>query len=226
MGARPFSRERDHQPHWREVIGVVQDLRPRLDTPPFPEVFFPYHTWPWQRCFLVVRSVANASGVDKIIREEVSALNPQQPLTSLRTFDEIIGQSTAQLRFRTLLLTAFSFAALFLAAIGLYGVMSYIVTQRTHEFGIRSALGARQGDIVLLVLRRGMLLVVVGGVIGLIAALNVSTLIQKLLFQVQALDATVYSIAALTLLLVSLVGCYLPARRASRSDPMNALRCL
>ncbi|HEY6229515.1 MAG TPA: FtsX-like permease family protein, partial [Verrucomicrobiae bacterium] len=226
MGARPFSRERDHQPHWREVIGVVHNVRPRLDTAPFPEVFFPYHTWPWQRNFLVVRSAANPSRVDKIIRDEVAALNPQQPITSLRTFDQIIGQSTAQLRFRTLLLSAFSFAALFLAAIGLYGVMSYIVTQRTHEFGIRSALGARQTDIVALVLRRGMLLVAVGGAIGLVAALNLSTVIQKLLFEVRALDAGVFAIAALVLLVVSVVGCYLPARRASRADPMHALRCL
>jgi putative ABC transport system permease protein len=226
MGARPFSRERDRQPHWREVIGVAQDLRPRLDIAPFPEVFFPYQTWPWQRCFLVVRSAANPGRVNKIIRDEVAALNPQQPLTSLRTFDQIIGQSTAQLRFRTLLLSAFSFAALFLAAIGLYGVMSYIVTQRTHEFGIRSALGARQADIVALVLRRGMMLVLVGGAIGLAGAVNISTLVQKLLFEVRALDASVFAIAAFVLLFVSIIGCYLPARRASNADPMNALRCL
>jgi putative ABC transport system permease protein len=225
MGARPFSRERDHQPHWRQVIGVVQNLRPRLDTEPFPEVFFPYHTWPWQRSFLVVRSQANPSRIDKIVREEVAALNPQQPLTSLRTFDQIIGQSTAQLRFRTLLLSAFSFAALFLAAIGLYGVMSYIVAQRTHEFGIRSALGARQADIVILVLRRGLLLVLAGGIIGLVAAFNLSALIQKLLFQVQPLDAGVFSMAALVLSLVTVIGCYFPARQASRADPMHALRC-
>jgi len=174
----------------------------------------------------VVRSSSAPAHVAKIIRDEVADLNPHQPITSVRTFDQIVGQSTAQLRFRTLLLSAFSFAALFLAAIGLYGVMSYIVTQRTHEFGIRSALGARQVDIVSLVLRRGMALVVLGGVIALVAALNLSTLIQKLLFEVRALDAGVFAIAALVLLLVSIIGCYLPARRASRADPMQALRCL
>jgi predicted permease len=226
MGARPFSRERDRQPHWREIIGVVQDLRPRLDTAPFPEVFYPYHAWPWHRSFMVVRSSAPQAQVARILRNEIAALNPQQPISSIRTFDQIIGQSTAQLRFRTLLLSAFSFAALFLAAIGLYGVMSYIVTQRTHEFGIRSALGARQADIVLLVLRRGLQLVVIGGAIGLFAAFNLSTLIQKLLFDVRALDVSVFAIAACVLLFVSIVGCYLPARRASRTDPMNALRCL
>jgi putative ABC transport system permease protein len=226
MGARPFPRERDHQPHWREIIGVVDNLRPRLDTAPFPELFYPYHTWPWHSCFLVVRSSSAPAYVAKIIRDEVADLNPHQPISSVRTFDQIVGQSTAQLRFRTLLLSAFSFAALFLAAIGLYGVMSYIVARRTHEFGIRSALGARQVDIVSLVLRRGMALVVVGGMIGLVAALNLSTLIQKLLFEVRALDAGVFAIAALVLLLVSIIGCYLPARRASRADPMQALRCL
>jgi putative ABC transport system permease protein len=226
MGARPFPRERDRQPHWREIIGVAQDLRPRLDTEPFPEVFYPYQTWPWHRSFLVVRSSAPQAQVARIIRNEIATLNPQQPISNIRTFDQIIGQSTAQLRFRTLLLSAFSFAALFLAAIGLYGVMSYIVAQRTHEFGIRSALGARQTDILALVLRRGMVLVLAGGAIGLVAALNLSTLIQKLLFEVRALDTSVFVLAAFTLLFVSIIGCYLPARRASKADPMNALRSL
>jgi ABC-type antimicrobial peptide transport system permease subunit len=103
--------------------------------------------------------------------------------------------------------------------------MSYIVAQRTHEFGIRSALGARQADIVILVLRRGLLLVLAGGIIGLVAAFNLSALIQKLLFQVQPFDAGVFSMAALVLSLVTVIGCYFPARQASRADPMHALRC-
>jgi putative ABC transport system permease protein len=154
----------------------------------------------------------------------VQSVDKDQPLYDVKTLDERIGMSVGQERFNALLLTAFSAAALLLAAIGLYGVLSYTVAQRTHEMGVRLALGAEAGDVVRLVIRHGMRLLTAGLAIGLAGAVALTGVIEGLLFGVSPTDPRAHLIVVAVLALVGFAACWIPARRAARVDPIIALR--
>jgi putative ABC transport system permease protein len=172
-----------------------------------------------------LRTRGDATGVSAAVRNVIQKLDPQQPVGEVRTLDSLVGNSIARHRFNTLLLAVFAVVALLLSAIGIYGVMTYSVTQRTHELGVRVALGANTRDVLKLVLGQGMKLALAGVGIGLLGALALTRLLKTLLFGVSATDPLTFGVIALSLALVALLACYLPARRATKVDPMVALRC-
>jgi putative ABC transport system permease protein len=154
----------------------------------------------------------------------VQTINPSVPIDEIATLDDRLAQHIAPRRFITVLLGVFAGVALVLAAIGIYGVMSYSVTERTHEIGVRRALGARDRDVLTVVLKRGLMLTLIGTVVGLGASLALSRVLTNLLFGVSSLDPLTFAGVALILAIVSLLACYFPARRATKVDPMVALR--
>jgi len=154
----------------------------------------------------------------------IHTIDPQQPIGEITTMRRLLAKSIARSRFNTVLLTFFAFVALALAAVGTYGVMSYAVTQRTHEFGVRMALGARALDVLKLVLRRGMALTIAGVVIGLAAAFALTRLLASLLFEVKPTDAFTFAAVSLTLIAIALLASFIPAMRATKVDPLVALR--
>ena len=173
---------------------------------------------------LVVRSAGDPTNLSAAIRSEVLKLDKEQPTTYIKTLNEYFAISVAQQRFSVVLLGIFAAVALVLAAVGIYGVLSYAVTQRTHEIGIRMALGAGQRDVFRLVVGRGMLLSVIGVASGLVAAFALTRLMASLLFGVTATDAVTFASVAGVLLAVALLACYIPARRATKVDPLVSLR--
>lgn len=210
-----------------EIIGIAGDIRHRgLDMTPFPAVYFPSY----ERSFvnLTLRTKTDPLSLAAAVRKEVQALDPDQPIANLKTMAQWQRESVAEPRYRTILLGLFAAVALLLAASGLYGVMSYSVTQRTHEIGIRMALGAAPRDVLKLVLRQGLALAVFGTGLGLAGALALAKWIGSLtemLYGVSAADPLTFGTIPLLLWLVALLACYLPARRATKVDPMIALRC-
>jgi putative ABC transport system permease protein len=172
----------------------------------------------------VIRTTNDPLSLAAALRREVAAIDPNQPVANIRTMESWVSESVAQPRFRTLLLGMFSAAALLLVMVGIYGVMSYAVSQRTHELGVRMALGASAGDVIKLVVREGMRLAGAGLVIGLAASLTLTGLIKDLLFGVRATDPVTFAAIALFLTVGALLACYLPARRAAKVDPLTALR--
>jgi putative ABC transport system permease protein len=173
---------------------------------------------------LIVRSGADPSSLTGAIRSEALALDKEQPLNSVRVLSDVISASIAQQRFSMLLLCVFATVALVLAAVGLYGVMSYSVTQRTHEIGIRMALGASKGDVLKLVVGQGAALATAGVATGLAGAWLLTRLMTSLLFGVSATDALTFSLVPVLLAGVALAASFIPARRAAKVDPMIALR--
>jgi putative ABC transport system permease protein len=178
-----------------------------------------------RRMTLTVRTSVEPMNLAAAIRQEVTALDRNVPITEVRTMEQILARVTAQPRFNTILLGIFAAVALALASVGIYGVLSYSVTQRTREIGIRIALGARRGDVVRLVVGQGMLLTLLGLAIGLAASFALTRLMEGLLYEVSATDPSTFAFIALLLTGVALVACYIPARRAAKVDPMVALRC-
>jgi putative ABC transport system permease protein len=209
----------------REIIGVVGDVKHAgLAKDQRVETYAPCDQTPLPFVTLVVRSTSDTAGLLTAIRREVQAVDKDQAFVNVRTMRERISNSIAQPRFYTLLLSVFAVVALMLAAVGIYGVMSYSVTQRTREIGIRMALGADRRDIVKMVIRQGMTPAVIGVAIGLAAALALTRLMASLLFAVSATDPVTFGAISLLLATVALVACYIPARRATKVDPMVALR--
>jgi putative ABC transport system permease protein len=172
---------------------------------------------------LVVRTASDPAAFAATLRREVQALDKDQPIYNVRTMDDVVANSLGTRRVSMQLFAVFAGAALLLAAIGIYGVMAYSVTQRTHEIGIRMALGAQKSDVLGLVIQQGMTLTVIGVVVGLVGAFSLTRLIASLLFGVAATDPLTFVAIPLLLLFVALVACYLPARRAARLDPIEAL---
>jgi putative ABC transport system permease protein len=158
------------------------------------------------------------------VRNQIAALDKDQAVFNVRTMDQALSQSVAARRFSMILLAAFALLALILAAVGIYGVISYSVAQRTREVGIRMALGARTIDVLKLVVRDGLKLVLIGVGVGLVGALLLTRLMTTLLFGVTATDAVTYVTVALALVVVALIACCIPARRATKVDPLVALR--
>lgn len=209
------------------VVGVVGNIKHQsLRADPEPELYLPYlQHLGVPHSALVVRTAADPLRLTAALRNRIRNLHSDQPLTDIKTMEQWIADSVSEPRFYTLLLGVFAGLALVLAAAGVYGVMSYSVTQRTHEVGIRMALGARQVDVLKLVVSQGARYVLLGLAIGLAGALAATRLLRNLLFAVSTTDtATTYVTVSLLLLAVALLATYLPARRASRVDPMVALR--
>jgi putative ABC transport system permease protein len=174
---------------------------------------------------LVARSTSDTAGLANAIRSAVWTVDPNQPVTRVRTMERVLADTMVVQRFTTWLLATFAAIALALAAAGIYGVISYSVSQRTHEIGIRMALGAEQRDVLRLVVGQGMVPALVGLGIGIAGAIGLTRFMSTLLFRVSVTDPMTFSVIGLLLLLVALAACYLPARSAARVDPMLALRC-
>ena len=210
----------------REIVGVVGDVKNvSLSREPRPTFYVPQTQVPFNQMTIVVRTTSDPHSVISAVTKEVGALDKDLPLFSVKTMDEYLAASIAAPRFNTTLLSIFAAVALVLTIVGLYGVMSYSVAQRTNEIGIRMALGAQTGDVLSLVVGQGLKLVLVGLTIGLASAFGLTHLVASLLFGVTAKDPLTFVAVAVLLGLVALLACYLPARRAARVDPMEALRC-
>ena len=212
MGGQPF-----------EIIGVVGDIRHQsLGGQPFAAMYFP--TRDIGRFNLAIRTQGDPLSIVGAVRKEVHALDPDQPIAAVRKMSDWVESSTAGPRYRTTLLGLFAALAMILAATGIYGVMSYSVAQRTHEIGVRMALGARQFDVLKLVVRQGMLLTLVGVILGLLGAFGLTRVMASLLFGVTAKDPFTFAAVAALLIAVAFVACFIPARRATKVDPLVALR--
>ena len=213
------------QPPVTTVVGVIHEIKNYgVDQPVLPEIFVPYAQRPGSGGNLVVRSTADASAITNAMRAAAQSLDPDLPVYDVRTLESFVAENVAPRRLSVLLLSLFAGLALALATVGIYGVMSYSVTQRHREIGIRMALGAQTGDVLTLVVRQGTWLAAAGVGIGLIAALGATRLIARLLFGIQPSDPLTFITVALLLSMVALVASYIPARRAARIDPMVALR--
>jgi putative ABC transport system permease protein len=210
----------------REIVGVVKDLKQREWTAePQPEMYLPHSQAAAPRYLtLVVRPNSSPLNLAAAVEGEVWAIDKNLPVSEVRSMEEVIAASIAQQRFNVLLLGIFASVALILAAVGIYGVMSYSVTQRTQEIGIRIALGAQTSDVLKMVVGQVMKLVAIGIGAGLIGAFLLTRLLSSLLYKVSATDPATFAAIALVLTSVALLACYLPARRATKVDPMVALR--
>jgi putative ABC transport system permease protein len=215
---------------WETIVGVVGNVKyTGLEAEETPTMYVPYTTPGWvswsRSMYLVVRSAGEPFALASALRQQVNALDQDLPVANLKTMEQLLHESVTEPRFRTSLLGLFAAVALLLAGIGIYGVISYAVTERTHEIGIRMALGAQTHDVLRLVVKQGMMPVLAGIAIGLAASLALTRLMKTLLFDVSATDPLTFTMIALLLTLVALLACWIPARRATKVDPMVALRC-
>jgi len=209
---------------WVTVVGIVADIRHRgLETEPKPEYYIPHAQLPYRGMILAVRSPLDTAALVRSIRNEVRAMDAEQPLANISTLEEITKDSIAPRRLSVLLIGVFAGVALVLAAVGIYGVMSFLVVQRTHEIGVRMALGAQRADVFRLVLGRAAKLVVIGTIAGLLLELFSSRTLQAMLYSVGAFDLATFFGVTLALCAISLLASYIPALRATRADPMIAL---
>jgi len=222
----------DGKPDWKEVIGVVGDVHAwRLDQDVQPEFYLPMAqappaSWDWiQRSMdIVVRSTVEPGALTNSIRQAVLKVDATVPGYDIETMDQLIAGSLEQSRFNMFLMSVFAGVALLLAAVGIYGVLSYLVAQRTHEIGIRMALGAQRGDVLRLVIEQGMRLTLLGISLGLAGALSTFRMLTSLLFGIKATDFTTMTAVSCLLIAVAFWASYIPARRAAKLDPMVALR--
>jgi putative ABC transport system permease protein len=211
---------------WHEIVGIVGNVKHRrLDAEPKPELYFPYSQYPGTFMTLVIRTASEPANTIATIRNEVLSLDPEQPIFDVKTMDERLSSSVAVNRFVMLLIGVFAGLATILAAVGIYGLIAYTVSQRTHEIGVRMALGAGAGDVLRLVLMRGLKLVVSGMAIGIAGALALTRVMESLLFEVSSTDPLMFAIISTVLTVVGMMSCFLPAYKAVRIDPMIALRC-
>jgi putative ABC transport system permease protein len=219
----------DSEAPWLTVVGVVSDVRQMgADAPVKPEMYVPYRQASFYRFFtprdLVIRTAVPPSSLVPSVRQAIYEIDPYQPLSDIRTLDEVLGRETAQRRVGMILLSVFAGVALLLSALGIYGVLSYFVVQHTPEIGIRMALGANPIDVLRLVVGKGMRLAFAGVAAGLICAFMLTRLMQSVLYGVSATDPLTFCLIAVLLILVALAACLIPARRAAKLDPMIALR--
>jgi predicted lysophospholipase L1 biosynthesis ABC-type transport system permease subunit len=208
-----------------EVVGVVSDVRYRtIETSASPDVYLPAAQSYNSRMRLFVRSNLDAETLAAAIRREVGTLDPTLPLAEVKTMEERVGDAMWRTRVAAWLFSAFAALALLLTAIGIFGVMSQTVTQRTPEIGVRMALGAQGRDVLQLVLGRAALLAGIGVALGIAFALGLTRVMTALLYEVEPNDPSTFGVVSVLLGVVALVACYLPARRAARVDPLVALR--
>ncbi|HKC85035.1 MAG TPA: FtsX-like permease family protein, partial [Blastocatellia bacterium] len=211
---------------YREIVGVVGDVKYyRLDHETTAQIYEPYTQQPFPFMTLVLRADGDPAGLNEAIRREILKLDREQPVVSINMLERLVSASTTEQQSLGLLLGIFVAVAVGLAAVGLYGVMSFVVTRRTQEIGIRMALGARRLDVHVLILRHGARLTLCGVAVGLLAAWAVTRLLATELYGVGATDPLTFIGVSLLLIGVSLLACYIPARRATKVDPLVALRC-
>ena len=215
---------------WYEIVGIAGNIKHRgLDARDRPELYVPYRqpvfdSWTVRPMYVAVRTAGESLAAAGAIRHEVNRVDPDQPIANVRTMDERISRSLSGRRFNMLMLGLFAVLVLTLAAIGIYGIVAYSVTERTHEIGVRLALGAQRRDVIAMVVRHGMIMTAAGTGVGLAAAFAVVRVMSGLLYGVSAADPATFIAIPVLLLAVALAACYIPARRATRVDPMIALR--
>ena len=224
-GQDPVGRKFERNPKDEyEVIGVVGDVRADVDRPPVAMVYRPYWDWAPRGVKLVVRAAGDPRSVAGLVRSAIWGVDRDVPVPKMRTMQEVLQESVATRRFQMLLASLFAGSALLVAALGVYGVVSYSVARRTKEIGIRMACGAQASRIAGMVTRQGMLPVAAGLAAGVAASLTAGRLLESLLYEVSPSDPLIISGAALALALVGLAACLAPASRATRVDPLRALR--
>src|SRR5688572_249684 len=208
-----------------EIIGVVGNVRydSLIDESP-PAVYFPLPDLAYPFMSLVIRTDGDPAALAPSVQREIRTVDPSQPVSDVRTMDQVMSEWVSRSRFNTLLLGLFAALATLLSAVGIFGVMNYSVALRTREIGLRLAVGAQPRQVLVLILKQGLVLTIFGVVLGLAAAFALTRLLSGLLFGVAAVDATTFATISLLLVFVSLLACYLPARRAMRIDPLSALR--
>jgi predicted permease len=213
------------QPNWFEIVGVAANVRSlEIREPALPEFYLSAKQDSFASMFVVMRTTVEPSVLAGSIRQAAAEVDKSASVSDIKTMDHIVSAAVTQPRFNLFLLGLFSGIALLLSAAGIYGVTAYSVAQRTHEFGIRMALGAQVGDVLRMIIKQGMLLIVVGIAVGLAASFALTRLLRTLLFGVSATDPLTFVGITLLLTLVALLACYVPARRATKVDPLTALR--
>jgi putative ABC transport system permease protein len=215
---------------WVTVVGVVADVRQMgMDAAVKAEMYLPYRQMTTHSFFaprdLVIRASVDPMSVVASARREIHAVDPDQPVSNIRTMEGVLDQEIGQRRLGMTLVAVFAGLAILLASLGIYGVLSYFVVQHTREIGVRLALGAQRRNVLGLVMKKGMTLALIGVATGLVAAFALTRLISSLLYEVRAADPITFTTVALMLTVVALLACYVPARRAMKVDPMVALRC-
>ena len=209
---------------WMEVVGVVQDVKHEMNIPATPDYYLPHAQDPWNAMVLVAKTTVEPHSIAAALRGQVWSIDKDQPVFDVRSMEEVRALSVTLQSFSSVVLGIFALVAMLLAAVGIYGVMAYAVTQRTHEIGIRMALGARAVDVLQMVVRNGMVLAVIGVLVGLGGSWAFTRYLQSLLVDVSATDALTLFLVSVGLLMVALIACYFPARRATKVDPLVALR--
>jgi putative ABC transport system permease protein len=209
---------------WLTIVGVVADVKGSLDSETRPQMYFSYLQHSFPAMSIAVRTSTDTTNLSAAVRQAVQEVDKDQPVTNVNTMEKYLAESVAQRRFNTVVLGIFAAIALILAAVGIYGVMAYSVIQRTHEIGVRMALGAQKTDIIKLILRHGTALVLAGVVIGLAAAYALTRVISKMLYGVSATDPVTFGFVTLLLVGVAILASLVPALRATKVDPLVALR--
>ena len=213
------------KPQQLEIVGVVGNVRQLgLDTPPDPELYIPYSQWPSDEMSLVLRTKSEPSSLIPTVEKAIWSVDSDQPVTSVRTMDQWVSKEAASRRFVLQLIGVFALVAIALAAVGLYGVVSYWTRHRTHEIGIRMALGAQKNEVLRMVVGQGLKLALIGVAIGVAGALALTRFLTSLLYGVKPTDPLTFIAVSLILIAVALLACYIPARHAAKVDPMVALR--
>jgi putative ABC transport system permease protein len=229
IGRRIQTGDPDPKSPWETIVGVVGDVKySGLDSAPGPTIYVPYNENAWagwaREMYLVVRSTGNAPDLVPAIRTQLASMDSTLPLAQVHTMEELLDESLVQQRFRTWLISGFAALSLLLSAIGLYALISYSVSQRTREIGVRVALGAQRSNVLGMVLKEGLQLLMFGLLLGLAGAFSATRIMRSLLYSTSATDALSFIATSLTLVAVALLACYIPARRATKVDPMVALR--
>lgn len=212
-------------PTWMKILGIVSDVRQEtLNQAPYPQMYAPIAQQPRRTLTILARSSSDTTSTISAIRNQVKELDANVPVFNVQTMDQILADSIAPPRFNAVLIVLFACLALILAAVGIYGVISYGVTQRRHEIGIRMALGAKPSEVLRMIIGQGLKLVLIGIGLGLVAVFLLTRLMSSLLFEVSATDPLTFIVVSLLLTGVALIACWVPARRAAQTDPMVALR--
>jgi putative ABC transport system permease protein len=208
-----------------EIIGIVGDSKHMgLDKTPDAMSYWPHAELAYSQMTLAIRTKGDAASFAPAVRELVARMDPNQPISDVATMEQLLAVSVSRSKFNTTLLVIFAIVALVMAAVGIYGVMSYTVSQRTHEIGVRMALGAQTADVMKLIVIRGVVLGLIGVGLGIAAAFGLTRLLASLLFEVEPTDATIFATVAVGSFLITLLACSIPARRATKVDPLKALR--